>query len=125
MPILIFSPVQIIMRHPIRSNGQIYGGDFAKFCGLLRIYELTLLEGMSCAIFGNLSTIFATKKSFEKSQVNPDILIYLEQLCKLLPEISKIYHSLKAFPIFYFCYRFTYVAPSVLSEMQSLEFRPR
>ena len=21
-------------------NGQIYGGDFAKFCGLLRIYEL-------------------------------------------------------------------------------------
>ena len=22
------------------SNGQIYGGDFAKFCGLLRIYEL-------------------------------------------------------------------------------------
>ena len=22
------------------SNGQIYGGDFGKFCGLLRIYEL-------------------------------------------------------------------------------------
>ena len=22
------------------SNGQIYGGDFPKFCGLLRIYEL-------------------------------------------------------------------------------------
>ena len=22
------------------SNRQIYGGDFAKFCGLLRIYEL-------------------------------------------------------------------------------------
>ena len=22
------------------SNGQIYDGDFAKFCGLLRIYEL-------------------------------------------------------------------------------------
>ena len=22
------------------SNGEIYGGDFAKFCGLLRIYEL-------------------------------------------------------------------------------------
>jgi hypothetical protein len=22
------------------SNGQIYGGDFVKFCGLLRIYEL-------------------------------------------------------------------------------------
>ena len=21
-------------------NGQIYGGDFAKFCGLIRIYEL-------------------------------------------------------------------------------------
>ena len=25
------------MRHPV---GQIYGGDFAKICGLLRIYEL-------------------------------------------------------------------------------------
>ena len=24
----------------ICSNGQIYDGDFAKFCGLLRIYEL-------------------------------------------------------------------------------------
>ena len=24
----------------VSSNGQIYGGDFAKFCGLLRIYEL-------------------------------------------------------------------------------------
>ena len=24
--------------------GQIYGGDFAKFCGLLRIYELYLLH---------------------------------------------------------------------------------
>ena len=21
-------------------NGQIYGGDFAKFCGLLKIYDL-------------------------------------------------------------------------------------
>ena len=24
--------------------GQVYGGDFAKFCGLLRIYELYLLH---------------------------------------------------------------------------------
>ena len=24
----------------IKSNGQIYGEDFTKFCGLLRIYEL-------------------------------------------------------------------------------------
>ena len=24
----------------LNFNGQIYGGDFAKFCGLLRIYEL-------------------------------------------------------------------------------------
>ena len=37
MPILIFSPVQINMTHPL---GQIYAGDFAKMCGLLRIYEL-------------------------------------------------------------------------------------
>ena len=37
MPSLISSPVQINMRHPV---GQIYGGDFAKMCGLLRIYEL-------------------------------------------------------------------------------------
>ena len=24
----------------VYSNGQIYGGDLAKLCGLLRIYEL-------------------------------------------------------------------------------------
>ena len=24
----------------VHNNAQIYGGDFAKFCGLLRIYEL-------------------------------------------------------------------------------------
>ena len=24
--------------------GQIYGGDFAKFCGLLRIYELNMMD---------------------------------------------------------------------------------
>ena len=27
-------------RFVLCTNGQIYGGDFAKFCGLLRIYEL-------------------------------------------------------------------------------------
>ena len=27
-------------RFVLCSNGQIYSGDFAKFCGLLRIYEL-------------------------------------------------------------------------------------
>ena len=27
-------------RFVLCSNGQIYDGDFAKFCGLLRIYEL-------------------------------------------------------------------------------------
>ena len=30
-------------RFVLCSNGQIYGGDFAKFCGLLRIYELYLV----------------------------------------------------------------------------------
>ena len=35
-------------RFVLCSNGQIYGGDFAKFCGLLRIYELyiKLIQGM-------------------------------------------------------------------------------
>ena len=27
-------------RFVLCSNGQIYGGDVAKFCGLFRIYEL-------------------------------------------------------------------------------------
>ena len=27
-------------RFVLCSNGQIYGGDFVKFCGLLRMYEL-------------------------------------------------------------------------------------
>ena len=34
---------KFLQNHHLRfvrcSNGQIYGGDFAKFCGLLRIYE--------------------------------------------------------------------------------------
>ena len=29
-------------RFVLYSNGQIYGGDFAKLCSLLRIYELYL-----------------------------------------------------------------------------------
>ena len=33
-------------RFALCSNGQIYGGDFAKFCGLLRIYELYKLQIM-------------------------------------------------------------------------------
>ena len=33
------------------SNGQIYGGDFAKFCGLLRIYELYLAHVIEQPIF--------------------------------------------------------------------------
>ena len=36
--------IKILRNHHLRfvlySNGQIYGGDFAKLCGLLRIYEL-------------------------------------------------------------------------------------
>ena len=30
-------------RFVLRSNSQIYGGDFAKFCGLLSIHELYIL----------------------------------------------------------------------------------
>ena len=29
-----------------RYIGQIYGGDFAKFCGLFRIYELCVFENL-------------------------------------------------------------------------------
>ena len=32
------------LRFVLCSKHQIYGGDFAKFCGLLRIYELYLEE---------------------------------------------------------------------------------
>ena len=31
-------------RFVLCSNGQIHGGDFAKFCGLLKIYELYVRE---------------------------------------------------------------------------------
>ena len=34
---------------------QIYGGDFAKFCGLLRIYEL--LVGQYCGHFERLKYV--------------------------------------------------------------------
>ena len=38
-------------RFVLCSNGQIHGGDFAKFCGLLRIYELywSLFTAMPCS----------------------------------------------------------------------------
>ena len=37
-------------RFVLFSNGQMYDGDFAKFCGLLRIYELYYTE-MCAKIF--------------------------------------------------------------------------
>ena len=37
---------KILQNHPntffLCSNGQIYGGDFTRFCGLLNIYKLYL-----------------------------------------------------------------------------------
>jgi hypothetical protein len=33
-------------RFVLCSKGQVYGGDFAKFCGLLRTYELYLLTSL-------------------------------------------------------------------------------
>ena len=41
---------KILQNHPRRfvlcSKGQVYGEDFAKFCGLLRIHELYLLTSL-------------------------------------------------------------------------------
>ena len=37
---MIFSLVSNSWNHPLFSASQKLGGDFAKFCGLLRIYEL-------------------------------------------------------------------------------------
>ena len=37
------------LRYVLFSNGQIYGGDFAKFCSLLKIYELYI--GTSALLF--------------------------------------------------------------------------
>ena len=48
------------------SNGQIYSGDFSKFCGLLRIYELYLSFCTACInlIFQEYVVICAFWKSF-------------------------------------------------------------
>ena len=52
--------------------GQIYGGDFAKFCGLLRIYQLYLNmfsdedKVINCRIFGLLSRISFILLAFAK-----------------------------------------------------------
>ena len=35
------------MYETLCSNAQIYGGDVAKFCGLLRIYELYRISDVS------------------------------------------------------------------------------
>ena len=40
-------------RFVLCSNGQIYGGDFAKLCGLLRIYELYITDG-AAKTFGKI-----------------------------------------------------------------------
>ena len=36
----IFCEISTVDLSHVSSNDQIYGGDFAQFCGLLRIYEL-------------------------------------------------------------------------------------
>ena len=36
-----FYKISIVdLSYVLTTNGQVYSGDFAKFCGLLRIYEL-------------------------------------------------------------------------------------
>ena len=40
----IFSEGHKVYKIPPYYIGQIYGGDYAKFCGLLRIYELRTLS---------------------------------------------------------------------------------
>ena len=42
MPVLYFS--KDFSTFVLCSVSQIYGGDFAKFCGLLRIYELYISQ---------------------------------------------------------------------------------
>ena len=56
------------LRFVLWSNGQIYGGYFAKFCGLLRIYEL-----YSTLTFSNLHSRRFDRKS---SLVSASIFIY-------------------------------------------------
>ena len=57
-------------------------------------------------------------------------LMYFLQVAKLLPFSNLYYYSrrdwyLIEISFFLFFFRFTYVAPSVLEEMQSVDFRPR
>ena len=56
-------------RFVLCSDGQIYGGDFAKFCGLLRIYEFYQGEmetksknASNYFIFGSLLVQFGMKR---------------------------------------------------------------
>ena len=46
------------LRFVLCSNDQIYGGDFAKFCGLLRIYELYFKVKIMCEGHKNLKKNF-------------------------------------------------------------------
>ena len=45
-----------IYKFVLCSNGHIYGGDFAKFCGILRIYEL-YYNHVVCNIYLIVSTV--------------------------------------------------------------------
>ena len=39
-----------VSKQSLCSNGQIYGGEFAKFCSLLRLYELYLAAGIEYSV---------------------------------------------------------------------------
>ena len=71
------------------SASQIYGGDFAKFCGLLRIYELYLLDfyfstGKMAACKPNY---YSPPPEFQKSQHHYAKLNFLDR-----PEIVELPH---------------------------------
>ena len=67
------------------SVGQIIGGDFAKFCGLLRIYELYLSCLLNCRLkrntvlfFERFSQDFSTKKNYHSVLMQRQMVL---QIC--------------------------------------------
>ena len=59
-------------RFVLSSNGQIYGRDFAKFCGLLRIYELYTKRSLVISFlrYFYLAVLKHSSISFESFQMN-------------------------------------------------------
>ena len=74
-------------RFVLCSNNQIYGGNFAKHCGLLRIYKLYQMIGWSCKANN------CPMGSVSRSTLSRDIVELRDNSSQLWYEVYKVVFS--------------------------------